>query len=60
VGELINMKEFYRREKAQEATGTMYCMDLHPQDDAQDKYCIDSGYRGNHARFINHSVCFEI
>mgnify|MGYP003729894627 CR=1 FL=1 len=49
------MKEFYRREAAQEEAGTMYCLEL-PQNADGKKYCIDSGFSGNHARFINHSV----
>jgi len=49
------MKEFYRREAAQEEAGTMYCLEL-PQNAEGKTYCIDSGFSGNHARFINHSV----
>lgn len=55
VGEMINMKEFYQREKAQEESGTMYCLELPQNAEDSKQYCIDSGFKGNHARFINHS-----
>lgn len=51
------MKEFYQREKAQEESGTMYCLELPQNAEDSKQYCIDSGFKGNHARFINHSVC---
>ena len=54
---MINMKEFYQREKAQEESGTMYCLELPQNAEDSKQYCIDSGFKGNHARFINHSVC---
>ena len=56
VGELIDMNEFHRREKEQEEMGTMYCLEVTPEDSRTETYCIDSGFKGNHARFINHSV----
>ena len=56
VGEIISMREFHKRETEQEATGTLYCLELPQEDDNEDTYCIDSGFCGNHARFVNHSV----
>lgn len=50
------MREFHKRETEQEATGTLYCLELPQEDDNEDTYCIDSGFCGNHARFVNHSV----
>ena len=59
VGEIISMREFHKRETEQEATGTLYCLELPQEDDNEDTYCIDSGFCGNHARFVNHSVSHE-
>ena len=56
VGEIISMREFHKRETEQEATGTLYCLELPQEDETEDTYCIDSGFIGNHARFVNHSV----
>jgi len=55
AGEIISMKEFHKRETEQEATGTLYCLELPQEDETEDTYCIDSGFVGNHARFVNHS-----
>ena len=60
VGEIISMREFHKRETEQEATGTLYCLELPQEDDNEDTYCIDSGFCGNHARFVNHSVSRKI
>ena len=53
---VINMHEFHKREEQQESKGTLYCLELTQEDENEESYCIDGGYSGNHARFINHSV----
>ena len=35
----------------------MYCLELSRNNQDEQLYVIDSGFRGNHARFINHHVC---
>ena len=56
VGEIISLAEFRRREADHIQKSKMYCLELTPDDDNDDAYGIDGGYKGNHCRFINHSV----
>jgi len=55
VGEVITLEEFHERENDQERKGKMYGLELQKEEKDDNTYCIDSGYVGNHARFINHS-----
>lgn len=55
VGELMTLETFQKKELALEAAGLCYSMSLTQNDPKQPAYIIESSYRGNHSRFINHS-----
>ena len=55
IGELINEAERKKRSPGYDKTGQTYLFDLDYNENGDAPYSIDSTYKGNLSRFINHS-----